>query len=125
MENAKLFKEITKEKQFNESILGSIATGVITIDPLGEIDSINSAGLKILKKEKVEIVGNHYMYLFEKDEDVLELITTSEVEDKVKTELNIPFNTVSEETVINISVSPRLDPEGSRQGTCFSHRRYF
>jgi len=117
MENAKLFKEITKEKQFNESILGSIATGVITIDPLGEIDSINSAGLKILKKEKVEIIGNHYMYLFEKDEDVLELITTSEVEDKVKTELNIPFNTVSEETVINISVSPRLDPEGSRQGT--------
>ena len=117
MENAKLFKEITKEKQFNESILGSIATGVITIDPLGEIDSINSAGLKILKKEKVDIIGNHYMYIFEKDEGVLELITTSELQDTVETELNIPFNTVSEETVINISVAPRLNPEGSRQGT--------
>ena len=46
MENARLFKDITKEKQFNESILGSIATGVITLDPLGEVDSINSAGLK-------------------------------------------------------------------------------
>ena len=117
MENAKLFKEITKEKQFNESILGSIATGVITIDPLGEVDSINSAGIKILKKEKEEIVGNHYMYLFEKDEDVLGLITMSEVEDKIISELNIPFKTVSEETVINISVAPRLDPEGQRQGT--------
>ena len=50
MENARLFKDITKEKQFNESILGSIATGVITLDPLGEVDSINSAGLKILKR---------------------------------------------------------------------------
>ena len=117
MENAKLFKEITKEKQFNESILGSIATGVITIDPLGEIDSINSAGIKILKKEKEEIIGNHYMYLFEKDEDVLELVTMSEVEDRTISELNIPFKTVSEETVINISVAPRLDPEGQRQGT--------
>ena len=62
MENARLFKDITKEKQFNESILGSIATGVITLDPLGEVDSINSAGLKILKRERDEIIGNHYMY---------------------------------------------------------------
>ena len=37
MDNAKLFKEITEAKQFNESILGSIATGVITINALGEI----------------------------------------------------------------------------------------
>ena len=29
MENAKLFKDITKEKQFNESILGSIASGCL------------------------------------------------------------------------------------------------
>ena len=52
MENAKLFKDITKEKQFNESILGSIATGVITLDRLGEVDSINAAGLKDIKNEK-------------------------------------------------------------------------
>ena len=52
MENAKLFKDITKEKQFNESILGSIATGVITLDKLGEVDSINSAGLKIIEMQK-------------------------------------------------------------------------
>ena len=37
MDNANLFKEITEAKQFNESILGSIATGVITLNILGEI----------------------------------------------------------------------------------------
>ena len=73
MENAKLFKDITKEKQFNESILGSIATGVITLDPLGEVDSINTAGLSIIKMDKEAVVGNHYMYLFEKDQDIIEL----------------------------------------------------
>ena len=117
MENAKLFKEITKEKQFNESILGSIATGVITLDNLGEVDSINSAGLKILKAEKDNVVGNHYMYLFEKDEELLELVANSEIENKVSSELGISLNTVSKDTVINASVSPRLDPEGNKQGS--------
>ena len=117
MENAKLFKDITKEKQFNESILGSIATGVITLDPLGEVDSINSAGLKILKREKDEVIGNHYMYLFEKDEDLIEIITTSEIENETKSELNMPLNTVSIDTIINVSISPRLDPKGNKQGS--------
>ena len=117
MENARLFKDITKEKQFNESILGSIATGVITLDPLGEVDSINSAGLKILKREKDEIIGNHYMYLFEKDEDLIEIITTSEIENETKSELNMPLNTVSKDTIINVSISPRLDPQGNKQGS--------
>ena len=117
MENARLFKDITKEKQFNESILGSIATGVITLDPLGEVDSINAAGLKILKTKKEEVLGNHYMYLFEKDNDLVEMITMSEMENETKTELNMPLNVVSEETIINISISPRLDPEGNKQGS--------
>ena len=117
MENARLFKDITKEKQFNESILGSIATGVITLDPLGEVDSINSAGLKILKRKRDEIIGNHYMYLFEKDEDMIELITTSELKNETKSELNMPLNTVSKDTIINVSISPRLDPSGNKQGS--------
>ena len=116
MDNAKLFREITKEKQFNESILGSIATGVITLDTLGEIDSINTAGLNILKTDKEKIVGNHYMYLFEKDEEILELIMLSEAENETKSEQNISLRTVSEDTIINISVAPRIDPEGNKQG---------
>ena len=116
MDNAKLFKDITEAKQFNESILGSIATGVITLDPIGEIDSINLAGTTIMKMEEENIVGNHYMYLFEKDEEILELISSAEIENKIRSEINIPFFTVSKETVINMSVAPRLDPEGNTQG---------
>ena len=116
MENATLFKDITKEKNFNESILSSIATGVITINVLGEIDSINSAGLKILKKEKEEIIGNHYLYLFEKDEEVVELIVKSETQNKKVSTVNIPFLSVSEETKINFSVSPRVDKDEKIKG---------
>ena len=117
MENAALFKDITKEKNFNESILSSIATGVITINVLGEIDSINSAGLKILKKEKDDIIGNHYMYLFEKDEEIIELIIKTETKNEKNTTVNIPFLSVSEETRINFSASPRVDKDKKIKGS--------
>ena len=61
-DNARLFKDITESKQFNESILGSIATGVITLNELGEVDSINGACSKILKMKDEDVLGNHYMF---------------------------------------------------------------
>jgi len=116
MENARLFKEITKEKHFNESVLGSIATGVVTLNIIGEVDSINAAGLKILKTEKEKIIGNHYLFIFEKDEEISELITRSELENNTKSDINLPLTTASEETVVNVSVSPRLGLDGKKQG---------
>ena len=116
LDNARLFKDITESKQFNESVLGSIATGVITLNELGEVDSINKAGRKILKMEEENILGNHYMFLFEKDDEILDLIQKTELNEEIQTELNISFLTVSEDTRINASVSPRADPEGGVQG---------
>ena len=116
MDNAKLFKEITEAKQFNESILGSIATGVITINSIGEVDSINKAGENILKAEKQNILGNHYMYIFEKNNEIIELITKTENDKKIYSEINIPFLTSSEDTIINISVAPRIDMNNNTEG---------
>ena len=116
LDNARLFKDITEAKQFNESILGSIATGVITLDPLGEIDSINRAGMNILKMNKDETVGNHYMYLFEKDMEIIGLIQKVEMDNATHSEINMSFLTVSKETVVNVSAAPRIDPSGSVRG---------
>ena len=116
MDNAKLFKEITEAKQFNESILGSIATGVITINVLGEVDSVNKAGENILKMDNDSIINNHYMFLFEKDPDVIEIITKTELSKKITTEINMPFLTASQETIVNVSAAPRIDINGNIEG---------
>ena len=116
MDNANLFKEITEAKQFNESILGSIATGVITLNILGEVDSVNKAGEKILKLEQEVILNNHYMFLFEKDQEIIDIITKAEEVNKIVTEINIPFLTVSEDTIVNISAAPRIDVNGNLEG---------
>ena len=117
LDNAKLFKDIRKEKQFNESILNSIATGLLTLDSLGEIDSVNPSGQNILGMDESEIIGNHYMYLFEKDPTILELIQTTEIENSIQSEQNIAFTTVSKESVVNISVSPRIGNDMVITGT--------
>ena len=117
LDNARLFKDINEAKQFNESILGSIATGVITINSIGEIDSVNQAAIKIIKSDRKKLIGNHYMYLFEKDEEIIELIQLSELENKTKSEINLPFLTASEESIINLSVSPRTDQNQKTLGS--------
>ena len=117
LDNARLFKDINAAKQFNESILGSIATGVITINSIGEIDSVNQAAIKIIKSDRKKLIGNHYMYLFEKDEEIIELIQLSELENKTKSEINLPFVTASKESIINLSVSPRTDQNQKTLGS--------
>ena len=116
MDNAKLFKEITEAKQFNESILGSIATGVITINSLGEVDSINKAGESILRLDHNDILDNHYMFLFEKDKEIIDLINKTEESKKIHSEINIPFLSASDDTIINISIAPRFDINDNAEG---------
>lgn len=108
LDNAKLFRDIQKEKQFNESILNSIATGLLTLNNLGEIDSVNPSGEKILMKPEAEIIGNHYMYLFEKDDLIIELIQKTEIEKSVHSEQNINIVSISNDTIVNLSCSPRV-----------------
>ena len=57
LDNAELFHEITNARLFNESIMGSIATGVMTVNLMGEIDSINNAALRLFNKNKRNING--------------------------------------------------------------------
>ena len=117
LDNAKLFREIQHEKQFNESILNSIATGLLTLNNLGEIDSVNPSGEKILDMEKDDIIGNHYAYLFDKDMIIQDLIQKTEIENIFQSDQNIPFLTASKDSFINISVSPRIGEDQAVTGT--------
>src|SRR5205085_3108771 len=49
LENAKLFDDIQNMKNYNDSILESMSSGVITLDDDEVIATCNSAALRILK----------------------------------------------------------------------------
>lgn len=48
MENAQLFDEVERIKNFNESILESITNGVLTVSPFGLITKANTAALRLM-----------------------------------------------------------------------------
>lgn len=58
LENAKLFDDIQNMKNYNEGVLQSMSSGVITLNADGRIVTCNSAGLRILQT-KAEDVINH------------------------------------------------------------------
>ena len=60
--------------------MSSITTGIIGINLFGEIEFVNKEALRLIKKEKEEVVGNHYLIIFEKDEQLQELIQKVELE---------------------------------------------
>ena len=116
MDNAQLFEDINAAKRFNESIMGSIATSVITINLLGEIDSVNKAGIELLGKKSKDIIGEHYSYLFAKDKSLCSAIESAELELESFSELSVPLLSKSRNTIVNFSVAPLTDQKGDHLG---------
>ena len=56
------------------------------------------------------------MYIFEHDNEIIELISKTEDNKKIYSDINIPFLTASEDTIINISVAPRIDINNNTEG---------
>ncbi|HWP29960.1 MAG TPA: GAF domain-containing protein [Chloroflexota bacterium] len=61
LENARLFEEVVAIKNYNESILRSMATGVLTLDPAGRVTTLNPAGWRMLGlPDTAEVIGQSY-----------------------------------------------------------------
>ena len=74
LENAKLFEDVQRMKNYNESILESMSNGVITVDSNGIIVTCNAAGLRIIGVHQTDIIGHKAEDFFsgENNEWVLE-----------------------------------------------------
>lgn len=57
LENAKLFDDIQNIKNYNESVLQSMASGVLTLNEEGRIVTCNDAGLRILRTDPPSILN--------------------------------------------------------------------
>lgn len=57
LENSKLFDDVQRVKNYNESMLQSMSNGVITLDPENKIVTGNAAALRIWETTEEELVG--------------------------------------------------------------------
>jgi adenylate cyclase len=57
IENATLFAEVASERNYNESILRSMSSGVVTLDRDNKVAKLNAAACAILGFERDDLVG--------------------------------------------------------------------
>ncbi len=64
LENAELFDEVLRLKNYNEGILKSLTNGVVTLDPDGVITKVNEAAIRIIGLEEDELLDHRAEALF-------------------------------------------------------------
>lgn len=118
----KLEEEITELKNFNESIIQSIGSGLITLNLNNEVTSFNNSAEDILGFKSEEVVGKSIYNIFPADE-CQKLIAP------INSNYQYPLNREMELTrkdgskvFIGYSVFPRIDNYNLRVGTIISFR---
>ncbi len=59
LENAKLFADVQNMKNYNESVLESMSSGVLTLDEAGKIVTCNASGLRILRAAAAAVMNKN------------------------------------------------------------------
>ena len=115
-QNVKLLESLKKSNKLNENIMSSITTGIIEINLFGEIEFANKEALRLLNREEEEVIGNHYLIIFEKNDQLLELIQKVESEQKRVFENEFELKSIRKKISVNLSCSPVFDEKKSFSG---------
>ena len=116
-QNVKLLESLKKSNKLNENIMSSITTGIIEVNLFGEIEFANKEALRLLNKDEEEVIGNHYLIIFEKNDQLLELIQKVESEQERVFENEFELKSKRKKISVNLSCSPVFDEQKSFSGT--------
>ena len=109
LRSANLFKQISDEKKYNESILGSIQTAVISFDDFGEVTEANKSACNLLGKKQSDLIGRHFQLIFSKDDHIISLIEKVASKKIPEMHSNIMCLSISPDTTVDLSVSPLIN----------------
>ncbi len=128
IENARLFDEVVKVKNYNESILQSITNGVVTVDAAGNIVKLNAAALRLFGKDAGSVAGTPIQSFFSaKNTWIAEAVEAvkrtgkPDVSVDVDLWLDLPADSTStrpkrDHASVNLSVVPLTDAQNVPSG---------
>ncbi|WP_108788633.1 adenylate/guanylate cyclase domain-containing protein [Erythrobacter sp. Alg231-14] len=111
IENANLFEEVVSERNYNDSILGSLGNGVITIGRDGKIVKSNAAAEKILSRDKDEFEAAEIGLILRLQNETLNedfVRSLSQGEQSNLTDVDLDIDGGVSGKSVNLSVSPLL-----------------
>jgi adenylate cyclase len=118
LQNAKLFADVQSMKNYNESMLESMSSGVLTLDETEQIVTCNAAGLRILQTTPAEIVQKPFSQVFYDAnawvlEKVKRVMDTGEADITVDAEIEVAAQTLS----VNLTIVPLTGADHKRLGS--------
>lgn len=117
LENAQLFSDVQNMKNYNDSILESMSSGVITLDEDGKIVTCNAAGLNILKIRSEDILEKSAEeYFVGANEWVMEHIKKVEEDQDPETLMDASLQVGEETLSVNATIAPLKSAEEKKLG---------
>ena len=118
LENAKLFDDVQKIKNYNESMLESMSNGVITLDDREIIVTCNSAGGRIIGLAPSAILGHSAAEFFAgKNDWIIERIKKVQVEKAANVAMDVEIVFGDRPVSVNLTVLPLASGDGKQLGT--------
>ena len=115
-QNIKLLESLKKSNKLNDNIMSSITTGIIEINLFGEIQFVNKEAVRLLKKSEEEILGNHYLIIFENEDALINIIQNVEINQERVFETEFSLKSGNKKISVNISFSPVFDEKKDFSG---------
>ncbi len=113
LENAKLFDDVQSMRNYNESMLQSMSTGVVTLNEEGRIATCNAAGLGILRVQPQAILNQTAKEFFAgPNEWISERIQALDQTHRSDILMDAEMTVAGEKISVNLSVLPLLTGEG-------------
>jgi adenylate cyclase len=117
LENAKLFEDVQKIKNYNENMLESMSNGVITLDQNDTIVTCNAAGVRILKQTSATIIGHSAAQFFlGRNAWIIERIEKVRAEKIANVAMDLEIEFGDHPVSVNLTVLPLASGDGKQLG---------
>ncbi len=118
LENAKLFADVQNMKNYNESMLESMSSGVLTLDETEKIVTCNAAGLRILHVAAAGIINRPAQEFFGgANAWILDKLKRVEETQQLDLTMDAEIELAGEQRSVNVTVMPLISVEQKRLGS--------
>jgi adenylate cyclase len=119
LENAQLFEDVLREKNYNDSILRSTSDGIITLDAEDVVLTANDAALRVLERDRAHVVSRRVGEIFRgSDEWVIQNVARVKEggQREIAIDMELRFERKSPASV-NLAINPLLDADEEHIGS--------
>jgi len=118
LENASLFDDVQKIKNYNESMLESMSNGVLTFDEDKIATTCNQASLKILDFCEDDIIKHNAVEIFgNKNQWIIDLINKEKHDENGTNLVDIELNLENDKRFLNVTAQTLRDKDNKNIGS--------